>query len=197
VFSVFSALFVMMKLSSFATSVTVVGIAAILGAVVILTLSEWGSLAMFQTLLTFDFDNDASLSERADSIVIGLQSIADNPLGVGPGLSGQFNQYTIPHQFIVAQGSEIGALGAVFPTLIFLVLMLRAIRSTVVPGCAGDVVSFAFSCGALTWSVYAIVTNIAVNSGPTIPWIGMLALFAALGARIRYRDDGYESPHGR
>jgi hypothetical protein len=196
-FSFFSALFVMIRLASPLMSVAFLGLFSVTGATALFTLSDWGSLGVLETLLTVDLDSDASLSERADSVVIGLQTMADNPLGVGPGLSAEFNQYTVPHQFIVAQGSEIGALGAAFPALIFVVLVLRAIKAPTDSRCVGSIVSFAFSCGALIWSLYAMVTNIAVNSGPTIPWIGMLALCAALGARGRSRVAGCASMHGR
>lgn len=133
----------------------------------------------FATVISADVQEDTSLAERVDSMKIGLGMMFDYPLGVGPGMSQFYNIYDVAHQFAVAQGGELGILGMIIVLLLagFVVAGIIALKLSKYVDEANPAVAFRF--GAFSWIVYAMTTNIPVNSGATMPWIGMLAMFLA------------------
>jgi hypothetical protein len=133
------------------------------------------------SVLEVNTQADNSLAERVESIEFGLGILFDYPLGVGPGASRLYNPYDIAHQFVVAQGSEFGFLGMVFVLLLVGIVALKTLavtwnsEGTALPAAA------VFRFGALSWALVAMTANVPVNSGPTIPWIGIPLMLLALG----------------
>jgi hypothetical protein len=133
------------------------------------------------SVLEVNTQADNSLAERFESIEFGLGMLFDYPLGVGPGLSRLYNPYDVAHQFVVAQGSELGFLGMVFVLLLVSIVVFKTLavtrnsEGTALPPAA------VFRFGALSWALVAMTANVPVNSGPTIPWIGILLMLLAFG----------------
>lgn len=142
----------------------------------------------FVTLITANRQEDNSLAERVESINVGLNIMSDFPLGVGPGMSSLHNAYAVAHQFAIAQGSDLGFLGTII--VLFMVGWVVVGMITLRLGKYIDEINpaVAFRFGAFTWVTYAMLTNITVNSGSTIPWIGMLALFLAFSENRVWND---------
>lgn len=155
---------------------------AVLTMAVVLFVSNIGdeSLARFKAVLEIDEQGDQSVAGRLDSISYGLEHMCDHALGTGPGISFLDNPYSVPHQFAVAQGSDLGPLGMVCVILLSVAVLVKVIRLDLrrrqeLTG------AIAFQFGALTWIVFAMTANIGLSSLATMPWSGLLALFLALG----------------
>lgn len=129
----------------------------------------------FQAALLLDASQDNSVSERFASIKIGLGLMLNYPLGVGPGMSYQYNIHGVSHQFAVSQGSELGLIGMMAVIFFSVIVFFRFPRVY-----RGNKYALTFYLGAFVWLLYAMIANISVNSGPTIPWIGLLVCFLAL-----------------
>jgi hypothetical protein len=133
----------------------------------------------FQAAVAVDAQTDESIAERLDSMNFGLRMMLDHPVGVGPGMSFEYNPYGVPHQFAIAQGSDIGVLGMVTSSLLAALIILRMLISILI-GKGGADPTMPFRYGAFTWMLYAMIANITTNSGPTVPWVGLLAICLAL-----------------
>ena len=68
------------------------------------------------------------MAERLESIRYGFEQMHDHALGTGPGMSFLDNPYFVPHQFAVAQGSDLGPLGMVCVILLSMVVLVKVIR---------------------------------------------------------------------
>jgi hypothetical protein len=148
------------------------------------------NLARFKAVIDMDEQGDQSVAERLDSMRYGLETMRDHPWGTGPGMSFLDNPYTVPHQFAVAQGSDLGVLGMVCVILLSVIVLVKVIPFDLSRGrqLTGAI---AFEFGAFTWIVFAMTANIGLSSGPTMTWSGLLAMFLALGtSRHRHRAAG-------
>lgn len=151
----------------------------LLGAVAVAFVANVGSDALGRLIdaATFNAQADDSVRDRLLSIQYGLGMIRANPLGVGPGMTYLYNPYTAAHAFAVEQGSDIGAAGAVPPILLLILLVVRVGAYRPVTGSAARL---SFLIGGLAWLVYAMTTDVALNSGVSMPWVGALVLFVGL-----------------
>jgi len=184
------ALFVLMFRVNARASVLFYGAAGLLGAV---TLTSWLS-----TLVRVEFVDrfipnfgergfDNSISERIASIQFGWDIFKSHILfGVGPDNSPEFNPYSIPHQSIVHQLSELGIVGGVaFLTLNLVVfrLMLLALRNY--SSEFRDFWRVVCLVGPTSWLLFGLVGGIAFNSSIALVWIGIVhAMLALYGAKI-------------
>ena len=134
----------------------------------------------FSSVLNVDRERDASVDERFDSIILGLGIMIDHPfVGVGPGMTAKYNIHSVAHQFAVAQGGELGIPGFII-VMLFAGLIVKRIFSLDFDKYTDEInPAMAFQFGAFAWVIYAMATNIPTNSGPAIPWIGMLSMFLA------------------
>jgi hypothetical protein len=130
--------------------------------------------------LTLAGATDHSAIERAESISIGLETVRENPMGVGPNRSIEVNAYSVPHQFAVNQASDIGILAFALWGLITVTVTLRfsadaaaTLRGTGVP-------SVVFSLTAAIWLLYGMTLNMATTAGTCISWIGFFAMCAGM-----------------
>jgi hypothetical protein len=139
--------------------------------------------AQFLAILDFSSDNfgDNSMLGRFASMEYGIDIITKYPLGVGPGMSYLHNPYDVAHQFAIEQGSALGFLGMIFVLLITVIVIKQVFTLRLSRHSGADALGAVFYFGAFSWIIYAMTTNIPVNSGPTMPWIGLLAIFLALG----------------
>ena len=133
------------------------------------------------SVLEVNTQADDSLAERVESIEFGLGMLFDYPLGVGPGASRLYNPYDAAHQFVVAQGSELGFLGMVFVLLLVGIVVFKALAVPLNSEGTALPLAAVFRFGALSWAFVAMTANVPVNYGPTIPWIGILIMLLALG----------------
>lgn len=134
-----------------------------------------------RSVLDADIQADNSLSERAESIEFGLAMMFDYPLGVGPGASHLYNPYSVAHQFVVAQGSELGVLGMAFVLLFMSIVVFKTLMMTWNSGGVALPPAAVFRFGALSWVLVAMTANVPVSFGPTIPWIGIPLMLIAFG----------------
>ena len=136
---------------------------------------------------TFAGETDSSAIERADSIAIGLETIRNHPLGVGPNRSVEVNEFSVPHQFALNQGSDIGFIAIGLWALITLFVLARAVPDAIA-GRRPDVsLAAIFSLATAIWLLYGITLNIATTSGTCISWIGLFALYAGLANNATLR----------
>lgn len=135
-------------------------------------------ISRFSSAISVDYIADRSIRERLDSINIGIDLMLHHPLGIGPGLSHVYNPYSVAHQFAVSQGSELGVIGflLVLALAIFIIIKTARSRREVV-----NTPAIAFRMGSLAWLVFAMTTNVPVNTGAAIPWIGLLTISLVFG----------------
>gem|GEM_PF-4429422 len=143
-------------------------------------MADTESLETLIEYATFALDSDQSAVERARSVQIGLETIKTFPLGVGPNRSAEFNEFSVPHQFLVNQGSDIGLLSIPIWALIFVHLVLSSVRHLKRYTRFEHYPAQMFAAGLLIWIIYALTLNIATTSGTCISWIGLFAVYAGL-----------------
>ena len=90
-----------------------------------------------------------------------------------------YNIHDVSHQFAVSQGSELGILGMLVVLLLAWLIAARFYTLNLTKHDDSVDYSVPFLLGAFTWITFAMTANIPVSSGPTMPWIGALALFLA------------------
>ncbi len=151
------------------------GLAAWLGTAVLVDLDLLIDHFMFAG------PSDSSAIERADSIVVGLETIRNHPLGVGPNRSAEVNDFSVPHQLALNQASDIGFIAIGLWAVICVAVLVRAASDAMAYRRRGVQPSAVFSLAAAVWVLYGMTLNIATTSGTCISWIGLFALYAGLG----------------
>jgi hypothetical protein len=129
---------------------------------------------------TFAGQSDSSAIERTDSIAIGLETIRNHPLGVGPNRSVEVNEYSVPHQFALNQASDVGFIAIGLWTLTCLSVLARVVPDLAACRRRGVRPAAIFSLATAIWLLYGMTLNIATTSGTCISWIGLFALYAGL-----------------
>lgn len=123
---------------------------------------------------------DNSVDERFAAMQAAYQILKDHlSFGVGPGNSMSYNPFTSAHEYILQQGSEIGAIGIPLAILMtgayvfrgFLLFRARALD----PYCK---VRFAMMIGPITYYVYGVIANMPLAQSVMMPWIGLTSLLA-------------------
>jgi O-antigen ligase len=155
----------------------VVGILLGVVAIAFVANAGIGTLDRLQMAATLNVQEDTSLQERIDSIEFGLGTMRTHPFGVGPGMSYLYNPWAVPHQFAIAQGSDLGAAGALPSILLTILVGFRVLTYRARARLAAQL---SFLIGCLAWFVYAMTTDLSLNSLASMPWVGILVLFLGL-----------------
>ncbi len=176
------------SLASRRTLVLIVSVAALLGAATFMlasTASDSTLLKRFAPGATGKADG--SVSERLDSMIIGWNVFLDNVLfGVGPEMSPYYNTYSIPHQSILHQLSELGLFGGLAFVWLNLVI-LYAFRNAIIAAAAPDGSSFRllWLIGPAGWLIVGLISGINFNMSMALVWVGMAhAMLALSGATV-------------
>jgi hypothetical protein len=138
-------------------------------------------LARFTAAATVDARVDYSIASRIESNIFGLDLMLKNPLGIGPGMSYIYSRHSVAHQLAIAQGSELGVLGMMCVFILFGFVIRRTVSTSLISTTGAGNASAIFHYGALSWFMYAMIASNPLNSGVTIPWVGLLLLFLSLG----------------
>jgi hypothetical protein len=130
-------------------------------------------------VIEFNAREDASISDRIESIEIGIEGMKAHVLGLGPGMSFLENPFAVPHQFAVNQGSDLGFAGMLIVIALGIAIIVKVVAVKSGPA-RGFSLALIYRFGAFAWIVYAMVGNIPLSYGPTMPWVGLLMLYLAL-----------------
>lgn len=130
--------------------------------------------------------SDGSIDERLQSMVIGWHVFLANPLfGVGPAMSEYYNTFSIPHQSILHQLSELGVVGGaafVWLNVVVLAAFCRAVFSGSVMGVGS--VRLMWLIGPAGWLFVGLTAGIVFNMSLALIWVGIAnAMLALSGAR--------------
>lgn len=146
------------------------------------------------SVVTMDVSGDRSLEGRVESIKLGLRIMMDYPMGLGPGIYPGNNSGYVPHQFAVAQGSQLGVLGMIIVLILAGFIIARTLTLELRPQAGKGGAAVAFRFGAFSWAALSMTASMPLNSGATIPWIGMLAMFLALDGMADQTAAGSKRP---
>lgn len=134
---------------------------------------------------------DGSVEERIDSMVIGWQVFLDNAIfGVGPAMSSYHNSYSIPHQSILHQLSELGIFGGLAFIWLNIVVIYAFGRSMMsVASHAESSFRFLWLIGPGAWLILGLYSGIVFNMSMALVWIGIVhAMLAISGATVADED---------
>lgn len=169
-----------------------VTVAIILTAIALGTMSNWMDLITDPEVISRylpsmgakGYDNAAD--ERLDSVVIGWQVFLDNMVfGVGPDMSREHNAYSIPHESIVHQLSELGLFGGA--TFIWLNLVIVGATFTATMRAATNpqaAYRLLWLIGPTCWLVFGITAGMEFNSSLALVWIGIAHAMLALSSAV-------------
>jgi O-antigen ligase len=151
-----------------------------LGAIVIPVLTIAGQFFDYTIGAAAQLNDDSSVSERFEAMQAGIQILRDHPsFGVGPGNSLLFNRFTSAHEYILQQGSEIGAIG-----IPLAILLAGTYASRLLKICLArsrdpySKVRFAMMVGPVTYFVYGVIANMPLAENVETPWVGLTSLLA-------------------
>lgn len=123
---------------------------------------------------------DPSVDGRFNSMIVGWRIFAENPLlGVGPGMTYRFNDWSIAHQINVEEAAAIGAAGFISTALLAIIILGRSIAIAVV-GRSMSATAMAVWSGVLGWILHAVIAGGLLHMGLLIAWGGLLYGFLAL-----------------
>jgi O-antigen ligase len=123
---------------------------------------------------------DNSVSERLSAMQSAYQILKDHfTFGVGPGNSLLFNPFTSAHEYILQQGSEIGAVGIPLAVMLTGAYVYRGFdlfkARAFDPYCK---VRFAMMIGPITYYMYGVIANMPLAQSVMTPWVGLTSLLA-------------------
>lgn len=125
---------------------------------------------------------DASAIERFLSIQIGVETFVQHPFfGVGPGLSGDYNPWDIPHQSLIYVASEIGLVGGIAFLLLNAAIIVKMIVATISPrNVALSRWRLMWLIGPAHWCIFGLFGGTIFNMSVALLWIGIVHLMLAL-----------------
>lgn len=170
---------------------------AALGAVVIPVLTAVNEFFESTVGAASGLNEDNSVSERLEAMQFALRILEHNySFGVGPGNSLLHNPYTSAHEYILQQGSEIGAIGILLAALLTAAVAARVLvlffRRATDPHARAR---FAMMIGPATYLAYGVIANMPLAENVETPWIGLTALLA--GASFARVTPSRAEPEGR
>lgn len=125
---------------------------------------------------------DASAIERFLSIQIGIETFLQHPIfGIGPGLSGDYNPWDIPHQSIVYVASEIGLVGGIAFLLLNGAIIVQMAAATIsVRNIAQSRWRLMWLIGPAHWCIFGFFGGTIFNMSVALLWIGIIHVMIAL-----------------
>jgi len=127
-----------------------------------------------------DLNDDSSVADRFEAMHAGYRILMDHfSFGVGPGNSLLYNPFTSAHEYILQQGSEIGAVGVPLAISLSVAYALRGFalfRSRELDSYRN--VRFAMIIGPATYYIYGVVANMPISQSVLVPWVGLTSLLA-------------------
>jgi hypothetical protein len=134
---------------------------------------------------------DGSIDERLQSMIVGWQVFVENPLfGVGPAMSHLHNTFSIPHQSILHQLSELGIVGGT--AFIWLnVVVIGTFGSAALSGSLSRAaaVRLMWLIGPSAWLIIGLAAGIVFNLSLALLWVGIAHAMLALSAAETAADD--------
>ncbi len=176
------------SLASRRTLVLLVSVAVLLGAATLMLATTASDSTLLKRFAPGAAGKaDGSVSERLNSMVIGWNVFLDNVLfGVGPDMSAHHNTYSIPHQSILHQLSELGLFGGL--AFVWLnAVILYAFRNAIIAAAAPNGSSFRllWLIGPAGWMILGLFSGIVFNMSMALVWVGMAnAMLALSGATV-------------
>lgn len=175
------------SLASRRTLALIVAVGALLGAASFTLASTADSTLLRRFAPEAAGKADGSVSERLESMIVGWNVFLDNFLfGVGPEMSPYHNTYSIPHQSILHQLSELGLFGGlafVWLNLVILYAFRNAIITAAAPG--GSSFRLLWLIGPAGWMILGLFSGIVFNMSMALVWVGMAnAMLALSGATV-------------
>lgn len=135
--------------------------------------------------------SDGSVDERLQSMIVGWHVFLDNPLfGVGPAMSEYHNIFSIPHQSILHQLSELGLVGGaafVWLNVVILATFGRAVLSGSMTQAAS--LRLMWLIGPAGWLFVGLTAGIVFNMSLALIWVGIAHAMLALSGSADAADD--------
>lgn len=127
-----------------------------------------------------DPNDDSSVSDRFQAMQAGLQILRDHlSFGVGPGNSMIYNPFTSAHEYVLQQGSELGAIGiplAILLTGAYVLRLLSICRTRTSDPYRK--IRFAMMIGPVVYFIYGVIANMPIAENVETPWVGLTSLLA-------------------
>lgn len=124
---------------------------------------------------------DASAIERFMSIQIGIDVFLQHPIfGIGPGLSGDYNPWDIPHESLVYVASEIGLFGGVAFAMLNLAIIAKMAVATFSTNSADARWKLLWLIGPAHWCIFGLFGGTIFNMSVALLWVGIIHAMLAL-----------------
>lgn len=150
-------------------------------------------------VLTLNTEDDASVSGRLESIMIGLEIFEDfSFFGVGPGMSYYYNPLSQAHQFNIQQATETGLLGLVGTIGLFTCIILwfwRTWRSISSAPQSSDF-KFPLQGAAASYVVFAGISNAVWAQNAVNHWAVLFVAATFIGFSSTKSAAAVSSPRG-
>jgi hypothetical protein len=169
---------------------------SVVAAIVIPVLSAVDQFVQNTVGVAAGVNEDNSVSERLDAMRAALRIVKDHfAFGVGPGNSLNVNPFTSAHEYILQQGSEIGAIGILLAALLTIAYAARGFA--LFKSRSRDTYSkfrFAMLIGPIGYYAYGLIGNVPLSQTIVVTWIGSVSLFAG-ASFIRIERTHMETKH--